>query len=166
MRHLYIGPLSEDDQAFEILKRILCSVLRRTQLTWTLESGKLQFCKFYHGSITSADILSVLTEHTIDDTKITLDIAEQAEWLLRSDDSDVPDDRRFGREKYLRQLVTERASVSSTDTASKTAPSTAEGVQNTAVEQTSQAVEIDEQDGEHGEGTGGEGYDEMAEERA
>ncbi|EKM49001.1 uncharacterized protein PHACADRAFT_132023 [Phanerochaete carnosa HHB-10118-sp] len=115
------------------VKRILCSVLRRTQLTWALESGKLQFgYRYGDGSVTSADILSVPTEHTVDDTTITLDIAEQAEWLL------YPVLRRYPgrttREEYVRQLVAERTSRVSKDTGSEIVPSTADSTPYTAVD--------------------------------
>ena len=83
----------------ETLKMILCSVLGRKQLTWALESHKLQFWGPGKGEIiTSSDILSVPTEYTLNDAAIHLDIVQQAEWLLCF----TPDQR----EDYLRDLVT------------------------------------------------------------
>ncbi|EKM48980.1 uncharacterized protein PHACADRAFT_265929, partial [Phanerochaete carnosa HHB-10118-sp] len=76
-------PLRSQD--FAVPRRILCSVLRHTQLTWVLESGKLQFTNFHSDLITSADVLFVPMELAVDGTTITLDVAEQFEWLLRSD---------------------------------------------------------------------------------
>ncbi|EKM52872.1 uncharacterized protein PHACADRAFT_198921 [Phanerochaete carnosa HHB-10118-sp] len=143
-------------QARKTSKRILCSVLRRTQLAWALESGKLQFQTFKPNPFTSEDILSIPTGHTIDGTTIALDITEQAEWLLHSDN---PYDPRNSRKEYLRQLVAARAGRESTDTVPETAPSTADGPQNTAGEQSSEAMEVVMPDYEHGEGTGDEGCD-------
>ncbi|EKM49086.1 uncharacterized protein PHACADRAFT_202029 [Phanerochaete carnosa HHB-10118-sp] len=72
------GPEYHD---FVVAKRILCSVLHCAQLTWALESGKLQFGSRWYTEnyVTSADILLVPTEHTIDGIMITLNITKQAE---------------------------------------------------------------------------------------
>ncbi|EKM48655.1 uncharacterized protein PHACADRAFT_202555 [Phanerochaete carnosa HHB-10118-sp] len=125
----HIGPVDRD---FEAAKRILCSVLRRTQLTWALESGKLQFRDRISNAdlATSEDILSVPTEQTIDDITVTLDIAEQAEWLLRLVHSRFEQNTR---EHYLRKLVRTCTRDVSTNIASKTAPSTADSAQNATV---------------------------------
>ncbi|EKM52845.1 uncharacterized protein PHACADRAFT_261499 [Phanerochaete carnosa HHB-10118-sp] len=139
----------QDDEGYETTRRILCSVLCRTQLPWALESGKLQFGHHHPDkSVTSADILSVPTEHTVDDTTITLDAAEQAEYLLRIFHPD-------GREKYLRELASaRRTSVASAHGTSATAPSTARGTQGiTNVQvQPERAEEASEQGGEDGTG--------------
>ncbi|EKM48540.1 uncharacterized protein PHACADRAFT_202689 [Phanerochaete carnosa HHB-10118-sp] len=144
---------------FEVSKRMLCSVLRRSQLTWALESGKLQFKNYCPGltenPVTRADILSVTTEHTIDGTTIALDIAEQAEWLLRPVHSRFKADADTTKEHYLRKLVTNRTSGVSTDAVSGTALSTADSVQDTAVEQIWEAAEGDGPGDEQGEETGG-----------
>ncbi|EKM49314.1 uncharacterized protein PHACADRAFT_201797 [Phanerochaete carnosa HHB-10118-sp] len=75
-RFLCIDSAEPGYEGFEVTKRILCSVLHCTQLTWALESGKLRFWDRYHDCdpITSADILSVSKEHTINGTTITLDM--------------------------------------------------------------------------------------------
>lgn len=134
MRCLCISYSRPQDKAFEVTKKILCSVLRRTQLTWALGSGKLQFGGFSSDPATSADILFIPTEHTIDGTTITLDIAEQAEWLL------LPVRRPYTggatRETYLRRLVAARMGGVSTGTDSGSASPTADSAQVTAVVQT------------------------------
>lgn len=94
-----------DDQVG--MKTILCAVLRRSQLSWALDSRRLVFVghldKKPRDYLFSKEILSVRAEHVIDDKHLTLDIPEQAEWLLRF---------TFGRRKaYLRQLVAQRAMV-------------------------------------------------------
>ncbi|EKM52874.1 uncharacterized protein PHACADRAFT_198923 [Phanerochaete carnosa HHB-10118-sp] len=109
MHYLRINHLWSRSKSFEVAKRILCSVLRRTHLTWALESGKLQFNRHNSDPATSADISSVPAKHTIDGTTITLDIAEQAEWLLLPVRQPLyPGDAT--REEYLQQLVVTRAS--------------------------------------------------------
>ncbi|EKM51196.1 uncharacterized protein PHACADRAFT_263208 [Phanerochaete carnosa HHB-10118-sp] len=133
MHFLRINHFLPHGAAFKVTKRILCSVLRRTQLTWALDSGKLQFWSFYSDSVTSADILSVPTAHTISGTTTTLDITEQAEWLLSLAN---PYSVGTTREKYLRQLIVVRAGSSGT------APPAVDGTQHTAVEQ---AQEVDMQ---------------------
>ncbi|EKM48732.1 uncharacterized protein PHACADRAFT_266182 [Phanerochaete carnosa HHB-10118-sp] len=136
MHYLRIRYFQQRNKDFETAKRVLCSVLRRTQLTWALESGKLQFGRLTGDPVTSADILSVPAEHIIDGiTTITLDIAEQADWLL------YPVQRRHlardtTREEYLRQLVAARASGASANLGSEVAPPIAGSTQHTALEQT------------------------------
>ncbi|EKM52559.1 uncharacterized protein PHACADRAFT_261062 [Phanerochaete carnosa HHB-10118-sp] len=130
VRHLRFEGL--DGQEYEAMKKILCSVLRRSQLTWALDSGKLQFITFDSNPVTSADVLSVPTEHTVDGIAITLNTAEQAEWLLHP----VSHPLLATRKEYLRKVVAERASMlASADTSSGTAPSTAGGVRDAAVGQ-------------------------------
>lgn len=123
LHYLRLAARTRVGQDYETMKMILCSVLRRTQLTWALESHKLQFGDYYrfmHNDIvTSADILSVPTEHTIDDTTITLNTAEQAEWLLRGP-------HQSKKVEYLRELVAARTGGASTKTSPGVAPSTAE----------------------------------------
>ncbi|EKM48066.1 uncharacterized protein PHACADRAFT_203293, partial [Phanerochaete carnosa HHB-10118-sp] len=162
MRRLRIAYDRLGNTKFEVTKRILCSVLRRSQLIWALESDILQFKTRYSVErfVTSADILSVPTEHTVDGTTITLDIAEQAEWLLRPVHARSGREANGSREHYLRELVTNRPSGASTDAASGTAPPTADGAQDTAVEQTWEAAERDGPVGEQGEETGGVGDEE------
>ncbi|EKM52863.1 uncharacterized protein PHACADRAFT_126976 [Phanerochaete carnosa HHB-10118-sp] len=120
LRYLRLAARTRRGQDYETMKNILCSVLRRTQLTWALESHKLQFGDYYrfkHNDIvTSADILAAPAEHTINDTTITLDTAEQAEWLLRSSHQNK-------KAEYLRELVTARASEASTNKSPGVAPS-------------------------------------------
>lgn len=83
---------------YQTFKRILHSVLERKQLAWALKTRKLQFWGPRKGGrVTSADILSVPTEHADGDIIITLDTAQQAEWLLRF----TPD----AREEYLWDLA-------------------------------------------------------------
>ncbi|EKM51808.1 uncharacterized protein PHACADRAFT_262152 [Phanerochaete carnosa HHB-10118-sp] len=53
MLSLRIESSGRQGEVYEAAKRILCSVLHRTQLTWALESGKLQFGPSYK-PITSA----------------------------------------------------------------------------------------------------------------
>ncbi|EKM48279.1 uncharacterized protein PHACADRAFT_203013 [Phanerochaete carnosa HHB-10118-sp] len=162
MRRLCIKYNGPGNECFEGAKKVLCSVLRRSQLTWALESGKLQFERNYRpeNSVTREDILSVPTKHTIDGTTITLDIAEQAEWLLRPVHARSGYEANGSREHYLRELVTNRPSGPSTDAASGTAPPTADGAQDTAVEQTWEAAEGDGPVGEQGEETGDVGDEE------
>ncbi|EKM52870.1 uncharacterized protein PHACADRAFT_261539 [Phanerochaete carnosa HHB-10118-sp] len=162
MHYLRIHYFEQQNKDFEAAKRILCSVLRRTQLTWALESGKLQFGQFFGDPATSADISSVPAEHTIDGTTITLDIAEQAEWLLH------PVRRSFNyldnitREEYLRRLVAARVSGTSADTGSEVAPPTAGNTQNTALEQTHEVADDSAQRVEVYEGVGGGGEEDLA----
>ncbi|EKM48118.1 uncharacterized protein PHACADRAFT_109377 [Phanerochaete carnosa HHB-10118-sp] len=162
MRRLCIKYYAPENGCFEGAKKVLCSVLRRSQLTWALESGKLQFERHFRpeNSVTREDILSVPTKHTIDGTTITLDIAEQAEWLLRPVHARSEEHTTETREHYLRELVTNRPSGPSTDAASGTAPPTADGAQDTAVEQTWEAAEGDGPVGEQGEETGDVGDEE------
>ncbi|EKM53731.1 uncharacterized protein PHACADRAFT_260229, partial [Phanerochaete carnosa HHB-10118-sp] len=158
MHRLCIADGMLPHQSYEATKRILCSVLRRTQLTWALESRKLQFSNFDH-SITSEDILSVPTEHTIDGTTITLDIAEQAEWLLPASRPGLSDIDAT-RNQYLRRLVATRTSRASivTDTSSGIARSTADSTQHTvALEQAAEVPEADVQGSEAYEGGGSGG---------
>ncbi|EKM59950.1 uncharacterized protein PHACADRAFT_206168 [Phanerochaete carnosa HHB-10118-sp] len=95
-----------DGPEFENLKAILCSVLQGTQLDWALKSHKLKF--EFPGPqglrvLNSQDILSlqVNSEHTIDDATITLDAAEQVEWIIR--------DGQGKGDEYLEELVAARA---------------------------------------------------------
>ncbi|EKM50246.1 uncharacterized protein PHACADRAFT_201086 [Phanerochaete carnosa HHB-10118-sp] len=114
-RSLCINFAEPGYEGFKVMKGILCSVLRRMQLTWALESGKLRFWDRYRDRdpITSADILSASKEHTIDGTMITLDINEQAEWLLRPVRFPI---HEFTKEQYLRKLVRTRTGGVFTDT--------------------------------------------------
>ena len=98
---LVIASDDSEGNQYKTFKRILHSVLERKKLTWALDSHKLQF----DGSgkdeiIRSADILSVPTEDTDGDITITLNIAQQAEWLLRF--------TQHKRSAYLRALAYER----------------------------------------------------------
>lgn len=82
-------------------KELLSLVLRRIQLKWALDSGKLRFLRGWDDtSITSEDIRASEHQHAIDGMTLTLDATEQAEWLLRYYPSD--------RCRYLRQLGRER----------------------------------------------------------
>lgn len=146
IRHLRFETWDSESQEYKTMKSILCSVLRRTQLTWALESGKLQFRSSIY-PVTSTDILSVPAEHTIDGTTITLDITEQAKWLLCGCLSRDPWKPPVpAREKYLRKLIAARASGASVNASSETEPSIAEGVHGAAaVGQTQHVAGVDGQ---------------------
>lgn len=92
-----------DGREYEDMKKILCSVLPPSQLTWALESGKLQFMTFDADPVTSADVLSVSTKH----------VAEQAEWLLHP----VNHSLLATRKECLPKLVTARASLGAASSA-------------------------------------------------
>lgn len=70
----------------EGMKKILCAVLPRTQLSWAVESRRLAFQRERTGaeydSPASEQIRSVRAEHTADGARVTLGVPEQAEWLL------------------------------------------------------------------------------------
>ncbi|EKM48954.1 uncharacterized protein PHACADRAFT_202190 [Phanerochaete carnosa HHB-10118-sp] len=142
LRIVHGGPEYHD---FVVAKRILCSVLRRAQLTWALESGKLQFGSRWYAEnyVTSADILLVPTEHTIDGIMITLDITKQAEWLLRPVHSRFEKERKETREHYLQKLVMNRTSGVSMDAVPAIIPSTADSAQGSVVGQMWEAAEGD-----------------------
>ncbi|EKM52876.1 uncharacterized protein PHACADRAFT_261541 [Phanerochaete carnosa HHB-10118-sp] len=161
MHYLRIHYFQQRNKDFQTAKRILCSVLRRTQLTWALESDKLQFGCHLSDPTTSADISSVPAEHTIDDTTITLDIAEQAEWLLRPVRPPFLADGTT-REEYLRQLVAARASGAPADSGSDVAPPTAGNTQHTALEQTHEVADDSAQGLRVHEGVGGGGEEDLA----
>ncbi|EKM52871.1 uncharacterized protein PHACADRAFT_198919 [Phanerochaete carnosa HHB-10118-sp] len=141
-----------DTLAWEALRAVVDSPhMRRIRIryssTWALDADKLQFWGYNCDPVTSADILSVPAEHTIDGTTIALDTTEQAEWLLRPV-RPRPVRPRSGsesvtREKYLRQLVAARVRGVSTDTSSGTAPPTTDSTQHTVLEQTHEAADID-----------------------
>lgn len=91
---------SERSNKYKTVQTVLRSVLDRKRLMGALESRKLQFegPRRLEGEIvTSSDILSVPTEYTLGDVTITLDTAQQAEWLLHF----TPD----ARDEYLQKLV-------------------------------------------------------------
>ena len=89
------------------MKVVLCVVLRRTQLTWALDSHRLKFERRLDNDerhvLSSEQILSVAVEHTIDDQHLTLTVPEQAEWLLHSTTA--------AKDAYLRQLPAQRAAA-------------------------------------------------------
>ena len=90
------------------IKKILCAVLRRTQLSWALDSRRLEFIQRFDSKrssvLSSASILSRPAEHIVGDKPVTLDVPEQAEWLLHFQPKN--------RNAYLRQLVAQRAASS------------------------------------------------------
>ncbi|EKM48680.1 uncharacterized protein PHACADRAFT_266209 [Phanerochaete carnosa HHB-10118-sp] len=101
----------------ETLKAILRSVLEGTQLDWALKSDKLEFEFPYPQGfrvLSSQSILSlqVNLEHTIDDATITLDAAEQVEWIIR--------DGQGKGDEYLEELVAARTSGPSAGASSGT----------------------------------------------
>lgn len=98
---------SKSSNEYKTLKTILRSVLDRKQLTWALDSRKLQFQTGWKGDIVpSSDIISVPTEHILGDVTITLDTSQQAEWLLCF----TPNERM----RYLRDLVGETTDIEAT----------------------------------------------------
>ena len=104
LSRLVIDCESSEPNHYKTFSAILCSVLQRKQLVWALESRKLQFWGPWrednYGIITSADILSVPTEHADDEITITLSFAQQVEWILCFG----PDER----EVYLQKLTAAR----------------------------------------------------------
>ncbi|EKM59956.1 uncharacterized protein PHACADRAFT_115323, partial [Phanerochaete carnosa HHB-10118-sp] len=96
-----------DSLECDAFKAILRSVLQGTQLDWALKSDKLKF-EFPDPQgfrvLNSQGILSLQasSEHTIDDVTITLDAAEQVEWIIR--------DGQGESDEYLGELVDKRAS--------------------------------------------------------
>ncbi|EKM59955.1 uncharacterized protein PHACADRAFT_206170 [Phanerochaete carnosa HHB-10118-sp] len=106
-----------DGPRCKTLKAILRSVLQGTQLDWALKSDKLKF-RFPGPQggrvLNSQDIRSLQAslEHTIDDVTITLDAAEQVEWIIR--------DGQGKGDEYLEELVAARARGPSADASSGT----------------------------------------------
>ena len=94
---------SKRSNEYKRWKTILYSVLDGKQLTWALDSRKLQFkTPSRRKIVTSSDILSVPTEYTFGDVTVTLKPAQQAKWLLCF----TPD----AKDEYLQKLVTARMS--------------------------------------------------------
>ncbi|EKM53572.1 uncharacterized protein PHACADRAFT_125379 [Phanerochaete carnosa HHB-10118-sp] len=132
---LCVACFFEEGPEYKTFKKIVRSVLGRTQLTWALNLRKLQFNHAYlnlDSTTTSGDILSVPIAHTVNGIPITLDTSEQAEWLL-SDPGD--------REDYLQELLTARKSTAVAGTSPGIESSVTGGTQD-ATQQTQHVAEI------------------------
>lgn len=104
-----------DGPEYRTFKSILRSALQRKQLSWALESDLLWFHREGTSAvISSSDILSMPTEMTIDDDLVSLDVEEQADWLLYRDSET--------RDEYLRYVQLKATMVVESDFASPVEP--------------------------------------------
>ncbi|GJE99982.1 hypothetical protein PsYK624_162590 [Phanerochaete sordida] len=93
-----------DEAEYTTMRRILVTVLRGTHLHRALDSGKLRFGLVDdadEAAISRAEILAVPDTHTVYSTTLTLDVDQQAQWLLC--------DGTYSRNEYLQMLRAELA---------------------------------------------------------
>lgn len=93
-----------DKAEYSSMRHLLSDVLRRVYFERALGFGKLQF-GFVDDSeedvISTAEIRAASATHTVYNTELTLDVEQQAEWLLC--------DGEYGRREYLQALRDELA---------------------------------------------------------